>query len=125
MSFPSFTSPLPPSPLLLQVGQILQKATAGTGKKISLVLRGKSLFVLYDMADLDAAVEGVIDVIFFNQGQVRMWQGFIRDVSVVGGKENCVMLSGSEGNACDYHVTMTSRWAGQTTKYAALQYCSC
>ena len=51
-----------------------------------------------------------------------MWQGFIWEVeSVVGGKENCMMLSGSEGNACGYHVTMTSRWVGQTTKYAALQ----
>ena len=38
-----------------------------------------------------------------------MWQGFVCDVSVVGGKEKCVMLSGSEGSACDYHVTMTSR----------------
>jgi len=67
-----FSSPLlfPPLPFFLQVGQILRKATAGTGKKISLELGGKSPFVVYDTADLDAAVEGVVDAIFFNQGQV-------------------------------------------------------
>lgn len=53
-----------------KVGQILRKATAGTGKKISLELGGKSPFIVYDSADLDSAVEGVVDAIFFNQGQV-------------------------------------------------------
>ena len=56
--------------LLPQVDQILQWATAGTGKEISLEIGDKSPFVVYDMADLDAAVEGVVDAIFFNQGQV-------------------------------------------------------
>lgn len=54
-----------------EVGQILRKATAGSGKKISLELGGKSPFLVFDSADLDAAVEGVVDAIYFNQGQVR------------------------------------------------------
>lgn len=53
-----------------EVGQILRKATAGTGKKLSLELGGKSPFVVFDSADLDTAVEGVVDAIYFNQGQV-------------------------------------------------------
>jgi len=53
-----------------EVGRILRKATAGTGKKISLELGGKSPFVVFDDADLDSAVEGVVDAIWFNQGQV-------------------------------------------------------
>ena len=52
------------------MGQILRKATAGSGKKLSLELGGKSPFVVFDSADLDAAVEGVVDAIYFNQGQV-------------------------------------------------------
>lgn len=54
-----------------EVGQILRKATAGSGKKLSLELGGKSPFVVFDSADLDTAVEGVVDAIYFNQGQVR------------------------------------------------------
>jgi len=53
-----------------QIGQLLRKLTAGTGKKISLELGGKSPVIVYDSADLDAAVEGVVDAIWFNQGQV-------------------------------------------------------
>ena len=52
------------------VGQILRRLTAGTGKKLSLELGGKSPMIVYDSADLDATVEGVVDAIFFNQGQV-------------------------------------------------------
>jgi aldehyde dehydrogenase (NAD+) len=52
------------------VGRIIRKATAGTGKKLSLELGGKSPFVVFDDADLDSAVEGVVDAIWFNQGQV-------------------------------------------------------
>jgi len=70
LTFPLPSSLLPSSPLLLQVGQILWKATAGTGKEISLEIGGRSPFVVYDTADLDAAMEGVVDAIFFNQGQV-------------------------------------------------------
>src|SRR5688500_14869076 len=53
-----------------EVGRIIRKATAGTGKKLSLELGGKSPFVVFDDADLDSAVEGVVDAIWFNQGQV-------------------------------------------------------
>jgi len=52
------------------VGRILRRQTAGTGKKISLELGGKSPFLVFDDADLDGAVEGVVDAIWFNQGQV-------------------------------------------------------
>ena len=52
------------------VGRILRRQTAGTGKKISLELGGKSPVIVFDDADLDAAVEGVVDAIWFNQGQV-------------------------------------------------------
>ncbi|KAM4016025.1 aldehyde dehydrogenase family 16 member A1 [Anomaloglossus baeobatrachus] len=53
-----------------EVGRILRKATAGTGKKLSLELGGKSPFIVFDTADLDSAVEGIVDAIWFNQGQV-------------------------------------------------------
>jgi len=52
------------------VGRIIRKATAGSGKKLSLELGGKSPFLVYDDADLDGVVEGVVDAIWFNQGQV-------------------------------------------------------
>ncbi|MFN8095234.1 MAG: aldehyde dehydrogenase family protein [Vicinamibacteria bacterium] len=53
-----------------EVGRILREATAGSGKKLSLELGGKSPFVVFDSADLDSVVEGVVDAIWFNQGQV-------------------------------------------------------
>ena len=52
------------------VGRLIRKATAGSGKKLSLELGGKSPFIVHEDADLDAAVEGVVDAIWFNQGQV-------------------------------------------------------
>src|SRR5207237_8601319 len=52
------------------VGRSIRRATAGSGKKLSLELGGKSPFVVFDDADLDSAVEGVVDAIWFNQGQV-------------------------------------------------------
>jgi aldehyde dehydrogenase (NAD+) len=52
------------------VGRILRRQTAGSGKKLSLELGGKSPFIVFDDADLDGAVEGVVDAIWFNQGQV-------------------------------------------------------
>jgi aldehyde dehydrogenase (NAD+) len=52
------------------VGRIIRERTAGSGKKLSLELGGKSPFVVFDDADLDSAVEGVVDAIWFNQGQV-------------------------------------------------------
>lgn len=53
-----------------QVGRIIRNATAGSGKKLSLELGGKSPFIIFDDADLDSVVEGVVDAIWFNQGQV-------------------------------------------------------
>ncbi len=53
-----------------EVGRDIRRATAGTGKHLSLELGGKSPFVVFDSADLDAAVEGVVDGVWFNQGQV-------------------------------------------------------
>jgi aldehyde dehydrogenase (NAD+) len=53
-----------------EVGRILRRQTAGTGKKISLELGGKSPYLVFEDADIDSAVEGVVDAIWFNQGQV-------------------------------------------------------
>ncbi|MEO6525081.1 MAG: aldehyde dehydrogenase family protein [Gemmatimonadaceae bacterium] len=53
-----------------EVGRIIRKATAGSGKKLSLELGGKSPFIVFEDADLDSVVEGVVDAIWFNQGQV-------------------------------------------------------
>jgi aldehyde dehydrogenase (NAD+) len=53
-----------------EVGRLIRKATAGSGKKLSLELGGKSPFIVYEDADLDGAVEGVVDAIWFNQGEV-------------------------------------------------------
>ena len=53
-----------------EVGRIIRKATAGSGKKLSLELGGKSPFIVFAEADIDAAVEGVVDAIWFNQGEV-------------------------------------------------------
>ena len=53
-----------------EVGRAIRVATAGSGKKLSLELGGKSPFIVFDDADLDGVVEGVVDAIWFNQGQV-------------------------------------------------------
>ncbi len=53
-----------------EVGREIRRVTAGTGKHLSLELGGKSPFVVFESADLDAAVEGVVDGVWFNQGQV-------------------------------------------------------
>ncbi len=53
-----------------EVGRAIRRATAGTGKRLSLELGGKSPFLVFDDADLDSAVEGIVDAIWFNQGQV-------------------------------------------------------
>ncbi len=52
------------------VGREIRRATAGTGKALTLELGGKSPFIVFADADLDAAVEGVVDAIWFNQGEV-------------------------------------------------------
>lgn len=53
-----------------EVGRIIRRETAGTGKRLSLELGGKSPFLVFDDADLDSVVEGLVDAIWFNQGQV-------------------------------------------------------
>ena len=53
-----------------EVGRELRRVTAGTGKHLSLELGGKSPFVVFESADLDAAVEGVVDGVWLNQGEV-------------------------------------------------------
>jgi aldehyde dehydrogenase (NAD+) len=53
-----------------EVGRLIRTATAGSGKKLSLELGGKSPFLVFSDADLDSVVEGVVDAIWFNQGQV-------------------------------------------------------
>lgn len=53
-----------------EVGREIRRATAGTGKALTLELGGKSPFIVCADADLDAAVEGVVDAIWFNQGEV-------------------------------------------------------
>tara|TARA_R100000687_G_scaffold83685_1_gene88761 strand:- start:13384 stop:15750 length:2367 start_codon:yes stop_codon:yes gene_type:complete len=52
------------------VGRVIRRQSAGSGKQLTLELGGKSPFVVFADADLDAAVEGVVDAIWFNQGQV-------------------------------------------------------
>jgi len=53
-----------------EVGRLIRRATAGRGVKLSLELGGKSPFIVFEDADIDSAVEGVVDAIWFNQGQV-------------------------------------------------------
>ncbi len=53
-----------------EVGKIIRKATAGSGKGLSLELGGKSPYIVFDDADMDSAIEGLVDAIWFNQGQV-------------------------------------------------------
>jgi aldehyde dehydrogenase (NAD+) len=53
-----------------EVGRAIRSATAATPKRLSLELGGKSPFIIIDDADLDSAVEGLVDGIWFNQGQV-------------------------------------------------------
>lgn len=53
-----------------EVGKLIRKATAGTGKGLSLELGGKSPYIVFEDADIDSAIEGLVDAIWFNQGQV-------------------------------------------------------
>ncbi|HEX8763582.1 MAG TPA: aldehyde dehydrogenase family protein [Candidatus Acidoferrum sp.] len=53
-----------------EVGRAIRKATTQSHKKLSLELGGKSPFIIFEDADLDSAVEGLVDGIWFNQGQV-------------------------------------------------------
>jgi aldehyde dehydrogenase (NAD+) len=53
-----------------EVGKIIRAATAGSGKGLSLELGGKSPYLVFEDADIDSAIEGLVDAIWFNQGQV-------------------------------------------------------
>jgi aldehyde dehydrogenase (NAD+) len=53
-----------------EVGRAIRKATASSHKRLSLELGGKSPFIIFEDADLDSAVEGLVDGIWLNQGQV-------------------------------------------------------
>jgi aldehyde dehydrogenase (NAD+) len=53
-----------------EVGRAIRGATASSHKRLSLELGGKSPFIVFEDADLDSAVEGLVDGIWFNQGQV-------------------------------------------------------
>lgn len=52
------------------VGRKIRAATAGSGKALTLELGGKSPYLVFEDADIDSAVEGLVDAIWFNQGQV-------------------------------------------------------
>lgn len=52
------------------VGKNIQKAVAGTSKKLTLELGGKSANIIFEDAAIDQAVEGIVNGIFFNQGHV-------------------------------------------------------
>jgi aldehyde dehydrogenase (NAD+) len=53
-----------------EVGRAIRGATVASHERLSLELGGKSPFIIFDDADLDSAVEGLVDGIWFNQGQV-------------------------------------------------------
>ena len=53
-----------------EVGRIIQKSLAGTGKRYTLELGGKAAHIIFDDAPIDQAVEGIVNGIFFNQGHV-------------------------------------------------------
>ncbi|ROP40070.1 aldehyde dehydrogenase family protein [Saccharothrix texasensis] len=53
-----------------EVGKLIQRQLAGTGRKLTLELGGKAANIVFDDAPLDQAVEGIVNGIFFNQGHV-------------------------------------------------------
>jgi len=53
-----------------EVGREIRRRTAGSGKALSLELGGKSPYIVFPDADVDSAIEGLVDAIWFNQGQV-------------------------------------------------------
>ncbi|MGV6848688.1 MAG: aldehyde dehydrogenase family protein [Marinibacterium sp.] len=79
------------------VGRRIREATAGTGKALTLELGGKSPYIVFDDADIDSAIEGLVDAIWFNQGQV----------CCAGSR-----LLVQEGIAEDFHDRLKARMAG-------------
>ena len=53
-----------------EVGKLIQRALAGSGKKLTLELGGKAANIVFEDAPLDQAVEGIVNGIYFNQGHV-------------------------------------------------------
>lgn len=53
-----------------EVGRLIARSVAGSGKRVTLELGGKAANIVFDDAALDQAVEGVVNGIFFNQGHV-------------------------------------------------------
>lgn len=53
-----------------EVGKIIARTLAGSGKRLTLELGGKSAHIVFEDAAIDQAVEGVINGIYFNQGHV-------------------------------------------------------
>ncbi|MBM3668455.1 MAG: aldehyde dehydrogenase family protein [Actinobacteria bacterium] len=53
-----------------EVGKAIQRAVAGTGKKLTLELGGKAANIIFDDAPIDEAIEGIVNGIYFNQGHV-------------------------------------------------------
>ncbi len=52
------------------VGKLIQRSTAGSGKKLTLELGGKAANIIFADATIDQAVEGIVNGIYFNQGHV-------------------------------------------------------
>jgi aldehyde dehydrogenase (NAD+) len=80
-----------------EVGRAIRKATAGTGKALTLELGGKSPYIVFDDADIDSAIEGLVDAIWFNGGQV----------CCAGSR-----LLVQEGVAADFHARLKARMDG-------------
>jgi len=53
-----------------EVGKVIQRQLAGSGRRLTLELGGKAANIVFDDAPLDQAVEGIVNGIFFNQGHV-------------------------------------------------------
>ncbi|PWK59291.1 aldehyde dehydrogenase family protein [Roseicyclus mahoneyensis] len=78
------------------VGRRIREQTAGMGKSLTLELGGKSPYIVFDDADIDSAIEGLVDAIWFNQGQV----------CCAGSR-----LLVQEGIAGDFHTRLKARMA--------------
>ncbi len=78
------------------VGRRIREQTAGTGKSLTLELGGKSPYIVFEDADIDSAIEGLVDAIWFNQGQV----------CCAGSR-----LLVQEGIAEDFHARLKARMA--------------
>jgi len=78
------------------VGRRIREQTAGMGKSLTLELGGKSPYIVFDDADIDSAIEGLVDAIWFNHGQV----------CCAGSR-----LLVQEGIAEDFHTRLKARMA--------------